>query len=166
MTELLSAIFCGQSRFAQANGCSSMKSFRVLLACFSCLLPINAIAQSAEDPAPVVSLELNAADDVDGACRLTFLVENRSGTPIGEAVFETVIFDSSGGVVSLTLFNFRDLPLDRPRVRRFGLSGMSCASVSRVLINGANSCVVNGAQSDICQSSLSLNSRLEMELLG
>ena len=143
-----------------------MKSLRVLLTCFACLLPFAALAQSAEAPAAEISLELNALEDVGSACRLTFLVTNQSGTTIDEAVFETVIFDTEGSVVTLSLFDFRDLPLDRPRVRQFDLPEMSCTTVGRALINGASSCVVKGSQSDICQSTLTLSSRIEVELLG
>lgn len=105
-------------------------------------------------------------EDVNGACRLTFLVNNQTGSPIDEAVFETVIFDADGGVVRLSLFDFRDLPLDRPRVRQFDLPETPCASVGRALINGANSCVINGSQSDVCELNLTLDSRIEVELLG
>ncbi|EEE38785.1 hypothetical protein RKLH11_2629 [Rhodobacteraceae bacterium KLH11] len=43
---------------------------------------------------------------------------------------------------------------------------MACSSVGQALINGASSCVVNGAESEICQSALSLRSRIDVELLG
>ncbi|MEP2716023.1 hypothetical protein [Pseudophaeobacter sp.] len=111
-------------------------------------------------------MELNEAQDVGGACRLTFLVRNGTGQSIDKGVFETVIFDKSGGVVSLSLFDFRALPADRPRVRQFELPNRTCDSVGQVLINGANSCLVNGTESDICDGALSLGSRLSVELLG
>ena len=129
-------------------------------------LPFAALAQSAEDAGPHLSLELNAVQDVGGACRLTFVAHNRTGTVIDKAVFETVIFDASGGVVSLSLFDFRDLPADKPRVRQFDLSGMACDAVGQALINGANTCVVEGADSPVCDGALSLTSRVSVELLG
>lgn len=129
-------------------------------------LPAVAPAQSADASPPRLTLELNAAQDVGGACRLTFLAENATGAAIDKAVFETVIFDSSGGVVSLSLFDFRDLPENRPRVRQFDLPGRTCAAVGKALINGASSCIVDGAESDVCDTALSLGSRLDMELLG
>lgn len=127
---------------------------------------LPAFAQSAETASSGLSLELNTVQEVNGACRLTFLVENQTGKPIEKAAFETVIFDKAGGVVTLSLFDFRDLPTDRPRVRQFGLPDLSCASVGRVLINGANSCVVSGTESDICATELELSSRIDVELLG
>ncbi|WP_146346779.1 hypothetical protein [Falsiphaeobacter marinintestinus] len=128
--------------------------------------PVAASAQSTENAQPTLYLELNAVRDVGAACRLTFLARNGTGATIEQAVFETVIFDVSGGVVNLSLFDFRDLPADRMRVREFELSGMPCDTVGQVLINGANSCLVDGAESGTCDQALSLSSRLDVELLG
>lgn len=129
-------------------------------------LPGVTLAQTAPDAPAHLHLELNALRDVDGACRLSFLARNETGAEITKAVFETVIFDSSGGVASLSLFDFRDLPANRPRVRQFDVQGMTCDAVGQVLINGASSCVVDGTENEICDKSLSLGSRLDVELLG
>ncbi len=128
--------------------------------------PAVVLAQSAEDAPSRLFLELNSVQDVGGACRLTFLARNGTGVAIDRAVFETVIFDTSGGVVSLSLFDFRDLPADRPRVRQFELPEMTCEAVGQALINGASSCVVGGAESRVCDDALSLGSRIAVELLG
>ncbi|WP_372570312.1 hypothetical protein [Ruegeria jejuensis] len=143
-----------------------MMLLRFALVLVASLLPLGLRAQSGDAPASTLSVELNAVQDVGEACRLSFLVENLTGTTIDEAVFETVIFDTAGGVVTLSLFDFRDLPVGRPRVRQFDLPGMTCNAVGRALINGARSCVVDGAESDVCQEALSLTSRVDMELLG
>lgn len=156
----------GHLEFSNANGCLAMINRYVLSLLLTAALPMGAMAQSPDSAQSALTLELNAVQDVGDACRLTFVVTNQTGTAIEKAVFETVVFDPEGGVTSLTLFDFRDLPLDRPRVRQFDLPGMPCASVGRALINGANSCLVEGAQSSICQSSLSLSSRLDVELIG
>lgn len=129
-------------------------------------VPVLALAQSAEDASSSLFLELNAIQDVGGGCRLTFLVRNETGVAIDKAVFETVVFDTSGGVVKLSLFDFRDLPVDRPRVRQFDQAGMACNTVGRALINGASTCVVDGVESGVCHDALSLSSRLAVELLG
>ncbi|PRY23140.1 hypothetical protein CLV78_105192 [Aliiruegeria haliotis] len=130
------------------------------------VLPALAQAQSAEDTPRTLHLELNALQDVGGACRLTFMARNGTGMTIEKVVFEAVVFDQSGGVVNLSLFDFRELPADRPRVRQFDLPDRSCESIGQALINGANTCRVDGAESDICDASLSLGSRLSVELLG
>lgn len=129
-------------------------------------VPVVVQAQSTEEAPSRLFLELNAVQEVDGACRMTFLAQNETGVAIEKAVFETVIFDASGQVVSLSLFDFRDLPENRPRVRQFDLPGMACDTVGQALINGANSCVVDGVESGVCHEALSLGSRLAVELLG
>ena len=138
-------------------------AFAVLL---SGLVPGEVLSQSALDTPSRLSLELNAAQDIDGACRLSFLARNETGVAVDQAVFETVIFDTSGGVSSLSLFDFRDLPADRPRVRQFDLPDLTCDTIGQVLINGASACVVDGAESAVCDTELSLGSRLSVELLG
>ncbi|WP_282152209.1 hypothetical protein [Ruegeria atlantica] len=129
-------------------------------------LPAVAIAQSEVAASEGLQIELNTVQDVENACRLTFVVENQTGTAIDEASFETVIFDASGSVVRLSLFNFRDLPTERPRVRQFDLPGMACSSVGKALINGTNACKVAGADSSICEDGLKLQSRTDVELIG
>ncbi|MBO9445910.1 hypothetical protein [Ruegeria sp. R14_0] len=129
-----------------------------------CALPVVAVAQS--EAVGGLQVELNTAQDVGSSCRLTFVVDNQTGTAIDEASFETVIFDASGSVVSFSLFNFRDLPADRLRVRQFDLPGMACSSVGRALINGTNTCTVAGEDSSICEDGLKLQSRTDVELIG
>ena len=132
---------------------------------------VASLAFGLSDPAQseqndVLSLELNTVEQVGPACRLTFVATNITGQAIDKAVFETVIFDAAGSVVSLKLFDFRALPADRPRVRQFDLTGMGCDDLGQVLINGASSCVVGGTESALCQGALSLKSRIDVELLG
>ncbi len=134
-----------------------------LSALLASALPVLALAQ---DKPSGLQLELNTVQDVNGACRLTFLANNETGTSIDKAVFETVIFDASGSVVSLSLFDFRDLPADRPRVRQFDLPGMTCEAVGQALINGASTCIVDGSDSAICHQALSLGSRVKVGLIG
>ena len=127
---------------------------------------VPAIATAEEHARSGIHLELNTVRDTGGACRLTFVAQNQTGQNIDQAVFETVIFDSSGSVLLLSLFDFRDLPQDTPRVRQFDVPGTACNGLGRVLINGANACSVDGAESDACRSSLSVSSRIDLELLG
>lgn len=126
----------------------------------------GSFAQTNDTSQPVLQIELNTLNDVEAACRLTFLAENKTEAEIEQAVFETVIFDGSGGVVALSLFDFRALPLGKPRVRQFDVQGISCSSVGRVLINGASTCTTNGKKNTMCERALSLSSRISVELLG
>lgn len=128
--------------------------------------PFGVLAQETDTVEPRLFIELNALETVEQACRLSFVARNTTGTDIEKAVFETVIFDADGGVSSLSLFDFRDLPQARPRVRQFDLPGATCDAVGRVLINGASTCLVSAEDSDLCDSALALTSRLTVELIG
>ena len=139
---------------------------RLALAAITVSFPMIAQAQSEGASQSGLLMELNTVQDVEGACRLTFLVDNKTGEAIDSVSFETVIFDASGSVVRLSLFNFRDLPVDRPRVRQFDLPGLTCDGLGQALINGANTCVVAGTDSQLCDDALKLNSRTDVELLG
>jgi len=123
-------------------------------------------AQSDNQPPSKIHLELNTVSDTEAACRLTFVANNGTNSPIDQAIFETVVFDSSGSVFTLSLFDFRDLPQGRTRVRQFDVPGIACSSIGRVLINGANTCSANGADSTLCDNGLSLSSKIAVELLG
>lgn len=129
-------------------------------------VPCGSLAQSTGHSASTVNIELNTVNEIGAACRLTFVAENSTGSDIEEAVLETVVFDTSGGVVTLSLFDFRDLPQGRPRVRQFDIPGIVCSSVGRVLINGAHRCIAEGEESSLCEEALSLSSRIAVELLG
>lgn len=128
-------------------------------------LSFPSFAQSTQTASSRLHIELNNLQDIEGACRLSFLAKNQTGAAIDNAVFETVIFDASGGVATLSLFDFQDIPVDSTRVRQFDLSGMDCNNIGQALINGANSCVVEGAESTICKEALFLSSRLSVELI-
>ncbi|WP_170382170.1 hypothetical protein [Ruegeria atlantica] len=143
-----------------------MKFHHSVIVAILCALPISAQAQSANEAEPGLMVELNAVQDVEGACRLTFLVENETQASIDSASYQVVIFDASGVFERLTLFGFRELPAGRPRVRQFDVRNITCDNLGRVLINGVSSCIVDGSESNICDQTPTLRSRTEVELLG
>lgn len=109
-----------------------------------------------------LGLELNRVEQIDAACRFTFLAENRIGTDLSVFTVETVIIDTEGVVDRLTLFEFGALPDTTPRVRQFDVPALDCAQVGRILINGVSDC---GGVED-CAPALTLSSRTDIELLG
>lgn len=142
--------------------------FHRIALCFllATAMPFATSVKSSEQTSAGLHLELNTINDTGTACRMTFVANNRTGADIEQAVFETVIFDSSGSVMSLSLFDFRELPPDRPRVRQFDVPGITCESLGQALINGASTCTVDGTDSAVCHEALSLSSRISVELLG
>ncbi len=140
------------------------KSARALLAA-TLLAPAIATAQDAQGQN--VTLELNAVEQVDEACRISFLIQNGHDTDIAQAVYEAVLFDTEGRVDRMTLFDFGALPAARPRVRQFVVPGMACTALGRLLINGADTCAGDGVAPDACVKDLTLRSRAEgVEVMG
>ncbi len=124
------------------------------------LLVTPAAAQT--DVGLTLGIELNRVDQIEAACRFTFLAENGMGTDLPALTVETVIIDVEGVVDRLTLFEFGGLPAGTPRVRQFDVPGLDCAQVGRVLINGVSDC--GGVEG--CAPALALSSRTGIELLG
>lgn len=142
------------------------------LALLALCLPLPLLAQEAaqdqaQAPGPALAVELNGAETVEGACRLTFLVESDLGADLSQLALETVILTTDGIVERLTLFDFRDLPAGRPRVRQFDLGGIACDGIGSVLINGTAACAGDGVDPAACAAALALTSRVDgMEILG
>jgi len=134
----------------------------------ACLLALTVCGPGgAQDAAHArVSIELNALDPLDEACRISFLVQNGHDTDIGQAVYEAVLFDTEGRVDRLTLFDFGALPSARPRVRQFVVPGLACEALGRLLINGAETCTGDGLPEGACSDALELRTRTEVEVLG
>lgn len=121
-------------------------------------MALGAGASQAQDAG--LMIELNALDPTDdGACQMSFLIENAHPQDITQAVFQAVLFDASGRVDRLTLFDFGALPSGRPRVRQFVVPGLECTALSRVLFNGAETCA--GADVANCEVGLTLRSRVD-----
>ena len=144
--------------------------FRWIGLAMAMLLPLPAVAQDASPTNGadgILSVELNAATDAaSGGCTLSFLVTNATGSDLESVVYETVLFDASGQVDRLTLFDFGALPQDRPRVRQFTMPDRACADYGHILFNGAATCDgVEGAR-DVCGAGLSLTSRAAIEVTG
>ncbi|WP_245626846.1 hypothetical protein [Aestuariivita boseongensis] len=113
-----------------------------------------------------IGIELNAADTIGDACRLTFVATNGSANAVDQAVFETVLFSEEGRVTLMTLFDFGALPAGVPRVRQFQIPDISCNRLGLVLVNGADTCRVQGVEAEICGTGLSTTSRTDIEMKG
>ena len=148
-----------------------MPHFRsAFLAALSLTIAQGAAAESpAATPAsasPALKVELNAADTTEANCKLTFLITNELSAPLDKAVYETVLFDREGTVNRLTLFDFGELPVGRPRVRQFVVPQITCENLGRILFNGAQSCDGAGIEAGTCESALAPATRTEIEVLG
>lgn len=113
-----------------------------------------------------VAIELNTVSDGEGSCTLTFMVTNGHEVEIEQLVYETVLFDASGAVDRLTLFDFGALPVAKPRVRQFAVPDLTCRGLGRVLFNGLHTCKAVGLEMRVCADGMIPSSRVDIEVLG
>lgn len=113
-----------------------------------------------------LAIELNTAEQLEATCRLVFMTQNGLGADLDALALETVLFDAEGGVDRFTLFDFRDVPAGKMRVRQFDLPDTQCAAIGKVLINGASACTGEGLSGDECIDHLTATSRIDMEISG
>ncbi|WP_306051226.1 hypothetical protein [Oceaniradius stylonematis] len=119
-----------------------------------------------QTPDPSLSIEINKAEQLEATCRLVFMTHNGLGTDLAELSLETVLFDTEGGVERFTLFDFRDVPAGKMRVRQFDLPDTQCSNIGKVLINGASACTGEGLTGGECIEHLDATSRIDMEISG
>ncbi|MEL6206232.1 MAG: hypothetical protein AAFR47_13120 [Pseudomonadota bacterium] len=151
-----------QTHSLSLHAVPALTALAVFLATMGAVSPT--VAQEAADGR--LTIELNAMSTDEAACTIVFLLQNEGAAEIESVVYEAVLFDASGGVNRLTLFDFGTLPAARPRVRQFVIPELSCDDLGSVLINGAQTCTIGGAPSEFCEDSLGLRSRVDVKLIG
>ena len=131
------------------------------------IAPLGVAADDTNNSVPSeLSIELDSVAQLDGACRVTFIAQNKTIDDISSLVVEAVAFAATGGVQTISLFDFQNLPALKLRVRQFDLSDTVCADLGRILINGVQTCDGPAANPESCQKVLSVSSRSDVELLG
>jgi hypothetical protein len=108
-------------------------------------------------------LELNNLEDVDGACRLTFLANNETGVALDQTSYEVVVFDETGAVSQRLILEFGRLPENKTKVVQFMLD-RGCDRISRLLLNDVVECVATGGgEVPQCLDALVPSSRVDVQ---
>jgi hypothetical protein len=118
------------------------------------LLIISAVPASADAP---IQVELNAAEGAAGKCRLSFVVENASMTPIETVKLELVLFGRDGVIRRRLLTEMGPVRDQKTVVRTFEVEG-ECTAIGSILVNDVTACAP-AAPSD-CLERLALSSRV------
>lgn len=135
-------------------------TFSKSLAAALCSLTLGTSPAIAEDLPTQTQIDLNAIEALPDACRLVLTAQ--APKEISSLIVETVLFDQSGRVTLLTLFDFDKLPADKLRVRQFDIPQTQCSDLSRILFNGVDTCEGPG-----CTAGLGVLSKVkEIEVLG
>lgn len=105
------------------------------------------------------SIELNRATPTDSGCRLGFVTKNDLGSDLTKAAFEIVLFNPDGLIERLLVLDFGAMPQGRTKVREFNLSGSSCETIDRVLVNDVSACEGEGLAEGACAGGLTASSK-------
>lgn len=126
--------------------------FAVWLTAFV-LMPLAADAQDADVGKIVLELN-NASDTPEGACRMTFVASNHSGTALDKASWQVGTFDGDGIVRSILVLEFGALADGKTKIVLFDLPGRGCADISRVIVNDVAECRPAGAAEGVASECL------------
>lgn len=126
------------------------------LAVIAALLAAPAAAQEAS-----FDLELNAAADAEGACRVTIVATNKSGADLTKVAYEVAGFDTAGTVTQMLVLELGALGKDRSKVLQYDIPGGKCDSLGRLQVNRSDACDSADGPQDICLKGLKATSKVE-----
>lgn len=92
----------------------------------------------AEDVA--LHVNLNTARTSGKACRLSFVFQNRIGSPIKDASLELVVFLQDGTIDRFVQISTGALPARKTRAKQFDLEKLDCGKIAKVLLNDVKTC--------------------------
>ncbi len=119
---------------------------------------------NAQDAAPVenLSLQLNALQQAENSCRVSFVAFNGLEATLERAAFEIALFDRSGAIDQLVTLDFKQLPGGKTKVLQFELPSLDCADIGRVLINDVSACEGEGVAPKACLEQLETTTTLDV----
>ena len=109
-------------------------------------------------------IELNALNQQQQSCRLSFVMKNNLGAAIEELAMEVVLFNQSQQVTSMLLIKSQKMPIRKTLVRQYSLKNTLCSSISQVLVNDVKVCRGQNLTNETCLQSLDLSSRTSAKL--
>jgi len=124
---------------------------RALVAC--CLLvPLSAHAED------MARLELNAVENADKQCRLTFLIENKTDRGIDSLKLDLALFNLEGVIQRRMVTEMGPVRAKRTNVRTFATDG-ECGQIGAILVNDVTGCAPG--EPTTCMDGLALSSRVK-----
>jgi hypothetical protein len=104
-----------------------------------------------------IRIELNASENVQGRCRLSFVVENKGEAAIDSLKLDLAIFNRDGVIQRRLLSEMGPVRRAKTIVKAFDLEG-SCAEIGSILVNDVTACTPGDPGP--CLDRLDLSSRL------
>lgn len=127
----------------------------VLAAAFA---PTSASAQ-----AGLVSMELNKLEQRDDACLAFLVIENTTPTAFDSFSLDLVAFDTDGVIANRLAVEMGPLRSGKTVVKAFGVEGVPCDGIGRLLLNDVVRCSDDGGERGDCLDIVSTSTRSAAE---
>jgi hypothetical protein len=134
---------------------SSALGMKLLASLF--LLGVIVTAPFALAAAEPIRIELNLAENVQGKCRLSFVIENKSEAPIDSLKPDLVVFNREGIIARRLVAEMGPVYRSKTMIKTFEIEG-ECGQISSILINDLVSCTPRDAGE--CLDRLVVSSRV------
>jgi hypothetical protein len=119
------------------------------------LVLIASVAHSA--PNDPIRVELNLAESVQSKCRLSFLIENKSDTPIERLTPDLAIFNREGIIQRRMVAEMGPVYRSKTIIKTFEIEG-ECGQIGSILVNDITACTPGDP--GLCLDRLVLSSRV------
>jgi hypothetical protein len=108
-------------------------------------------------PNDPIRVELNLAESVQNKCRLSFLIENKSETPIERLTPDLAIFNREGIIQRRLVAEMGPVYRSKTIIKTFEIEG-ECGQIGSILINDITVCTPGDP--GLCLDRLVLSSRV------
>ena len=109
-----------------------------------------------------LAIELNAANQQQSACRLSFLVKNGLRKNLSSLVIELVLFGHDGTLLRLLSASVGAMPVSKTRLKQYDVQDLTCDRIGRILLNEVTSCEGEKLTPDLCTSVSRTSSRTKI----
>jgi hypothetical protein len=108
----------------------------LLLIALWALVPATVLAETNG----ALAIQLNKLEADGDTCRAYIVLENRSDLSLEALRLDLVMFDVDGVIARRLAVDAAPLAAGRTSVRVFGISGLACDNIGRVLLNDVLAC--------------------------
>ena len=110
-----------------------------------------------------IGLELNKVTTNGYACRLTFVLNNRTDALFSKFEFDFAFFDTQGNVITNLSVDFRQLRPLKTVVQYIDAPAPTCEGLAKVLLNDVVACEPAGVGGTDCLDLIQASSRGEID---
>lgn len=129
---------------------------RMLHGVVAAALGVAALGAHAADP---VGVELNKLEPRDGGCRIYLVLENPGPRALEKLKLDLVMFDGKGVIQERLAVDVAPLEAGQTSVKVFGVDGLRCGEVGKVLLNDIMRCAVAGGGNGTCAAGVRVGSK-------